>query len=276
MVELAGVQVEGISIGGIETCIEVPEWKLAFDVGRCRASAVRRRTILFTHAHVDHMGGVVMHAATRALLGMPPPRYVVPRVDADAFRRMFVAWRALDRSDLEHELIEVAPREEVRLARDLVARPFSSPHRAPCQGYVLYREKAKLLPQYRGLAGADIARLRAGGTEVTEVRRTPELAFTGDSRIDVLEREEDVRRARRLVLEVTFLDDRVDVASTRAMGHVHLDEVVERAELFENEAILLTHFSARYKRSEIVSLLDAKLPRGLRERVTPLLEGWEA
>ena len=49
-----------------------------------------------------------------------------------------------------------------------------------------------------------------------------------------------------MILECTFLDDRVSVAECRAKGHVHLDEIVERADLFENEAILLTHFSARY------------------------------
>ena len=76
-----------------------------------------------------------------------------------------------------------------------------------------------------------------------------------------------------MILECTFLDDRVSVAECRAKGHVHLDEIVERADLFENEAILLTHFSARYSSTEIVALLDAKLPPALRERVTPLLPG---
>ena len=54
------------------------------------------------------------------------------------------------------------------------------------------------------------------------------------------------------------------------MGHIHLDEICERAELFENEAILLTHFSARYTRHEIASLLEKKLPPSLADRVTPL------
>ena len=84
-----------------------------------------------------------------------------------------------------------------------------------------------------------------------------------------------MRTARLLILESTFVDDRVSVAECRAKGHVHLSEVAERAELFENEAILLTHFSPRYKRAEILAALDATLPTGLRERVTPLLVGFE-
>jgi ribonuclease Z len=70
---------------------------------------------------------------------------------------------------------------------------------------------------------------------------------------------------------VTFLDDRVPVAEARAKGHVHLDEVVERAELFENEALLFTHFSARYRPAEVRAILAARLPPALAERVTPLL-----
>ena len=108
MAELAGLAVEGISVGGIETCIEVPSYKLAFDVGRCAPSVVRYPTILFTHAHVDHMGGVVAHAATRALRGMAPPRYVVPRENHEAFETMFAAWRALDHSTLAFESVPLA------------------------------------------------------------------------------------------------------------------------------------------------------------------------
>ena len=77
--------------------------------------------------------------------------------------------------------------------------------------------------------------------------------------------------ARLLIMEVTFLDERVDVARARGSGHVHLDEVVERAELFENEAILFTHFSARYSPGEVRRIVSGRLPDCLRDRVHLLL-----
>ena len=55
MVDLAGLEVGGISVGGIETCIEVPAYKLAFDIGRCPPSAASARQVLFTHSHIDHV-----------------------------------------------------------------------------------------------------------------------------------------------------------------------------------------------------------------------------
>ncbi|MFQ5655798.1 MAG: MBL fold metallo-hydrolase [Planctomycetota bacterium] len=274
MPELAGILVEGISVGGIETCLHLPRMKLAFDVGRCPPEVVQRDTILFTHAHMDHMGGLAYHAATRALRGMSPPTYVVPHEDVEAVRDLFGVWRRLDRSELPHRLVGLGPGEELDLHGGLLARPFRSHHCSPCQGYGLWSVRNKLKPAYRGSSSREIRRLRVEqGVEVTEPVETPVVAFTGDSRIEVVEGEEVVRRARLLVLEVTFVDDRVSVERCRAKGHIHLEEVAERADLFENEALLLTHFSSRYTAAEIVQALDRRLPRGLRGRVTPLLTG---
>jgi ribonuclease BN (tRNA processing enzyme) len=63
----------------------------------------------------------------------------------------------------------------------------------------------------------------------------------------------------------------VSVAECRDKGHVHLDEVCERAHLFENEAILVTHLSQRYTPDEARRILARRLPPALHERVVPLL-----
>jgi hypothetical protein len=42
----------------------------------------------------------------------------------------------------------------------------------------------------------------------------------------------------------------------------------------QNEAILLMHFSARYKAEYIEQQLDSVLPTSLRQRVTPFFEGF--
>lgn len=271
-VEAAGLRIGGLSVGGVDTCIDVPAFKLAFDLGRCPDVAVQRPVVLFTHAHVDHMGGVVWHAAMRALRGMPPPTYIVPRVDCEAFAALFDVWRRLDRSDLPHRVVPLGPGEEHDLGGGRLVRPFRSPHRVPCQGYAIWSRRQRLKPAFRDLPQEELRRLRVEeGVAISEAVETPELAFTGDCRIEVVEREEVVRTARVLVLEATFLDERVPVELSRAKGHVHLDEIAERAELFENEAIVLSHFSARYRDSEIPRLLDRALPAALRSRVVPLL-----
>ncbi len=274
MARLAGIEVSGISIAGLETCIDLPEWKLCFDLGRAQYFALARPLVLFTHPHMDHLGAVAWHCATRALRGMRPPTYVVGPEHAPALERLFAVWRELDRSQMPHTLVELGPGGEFDLGHQRFVRPFRSSHRVPCQGYVVSERRQKLRPEHRGLPGPEIARRRAAGEQdLFELQETALLGFTGDSLIDVLEREEVLRRVRLLVMECSFVDERVSVAETRAMGHVHLDEIVERAELFGNEAVLLTHFSERYTSAEIVAALDAKLPPALRAKVTPLLAG---
>jgi ribonuclease Z len=272
MPRLAGHLVEGISVGGVETCLEMPEWKLAFDIGRCPDEAVLRPTILFTHAHMDHMGGIAWHAATRDLRGMPPPTYVVPRENEAAVRELFEVWRKLDRAEAPCKVVALGPGEEFELPCRLVARPFRSPHRVPCQGYGLWSRRRKLKQEHRGKSAGELRELgRKLGAAMYDFIEVPEVAFSGDTLIEVVEREEVVRRARLLIMEVTFVDGRVSVEQCRSKGHVHLFEVAERAHLFENEALLFTHFSARYTRSEILAALDRTLPAELRSRVTPLL-----
>ena len=99
------------------------------------------------------------------------------------------------------------------------------------------------------------------GEEVNEWFDQPEVAFSGDSTIELIDREESMRKARLLIMELTFLDDRVSVAAARSKGHIHLDEVLERAELFENQTILFTHVSARWRRRSPQNLRrsDARL-----------------
>lgn len=268
--EIAGQELVAHSVGGLETCHHFPRLKVAFDVGRCPEEVLNCRTILFTHAHMDHMGGIAYHTATRALRNLPPPRYVVPPHCAQDLERLFEVWRALDRSDMRHETIPLAPGQEYVLPNGYLARPFRSPHSAPCQGYGLWSRREKLLEEFHGLPGPELARLKAQGTPVTRTVEQPEVVFCGDTLIEVVEREEVVRSARLLLLECTFVDDKVSVAEARSKGHVHLYEIAERAELFRNEAILLTHFSARHSAREIERALDRHLPAVLRGRVRAL------
>ena len=270
---IPGIEVGGLSIGGLETCIDLPRQKLCFDIGRCPRAAVARPTVLFTHAHMDHMGGVAYHAATRALQRMQPPTYVVPRENAEALADLFAVWRRLDRSELPHVLVPLAPGEEHRLPNGWVARAFRSPHRVPTQGYALVSTRHKLRADLAGRASDEVRELVLAGETVTEPLETVEVAFTGDTRVEVLEREPLVRAARLLILECTFLDDRVSVAECRDKGHVHLDELIERAHLLTNERIVLTHFSARYTPDEVRRLLSERLPPDLAARVTPLVSG---
>lgn len=270
MLTLAGIAVDAVSVGGLETCIQLPGMDVALDLGVCPPRAVARRTVLFTHAHIDHMGAVAAHCATRSLMGMAPPTYAVPAERIDAFEDLLAVWRRLDGSDLPCTVVSAAPGTELDLGKGRVARAARSLHRVPCLSWSIWARKKKLAPAWVGVPGKEIAAARRRGEVVHTQHESCEVAFTGDTLIEAIEREETLRTARLLLMEVTFLDDRVSVASARDKGHIHLDEVIERADLFENEHILFTHMSARYGQQEAEEILARRLPESLRARVTLL------
>ncbi|MFT4621779.1 MAG: ribonuclease Z [Myxococcota bacterium] len=269
--EVAGIGLRAVSVGGKETCIEVPAWRLAFDIGRCPPTAVRARQVLFTHSHVDHMGGVAHHTSLRALQGMSAPRYLLPQEHHANFGTLMDAWRRLDGGELACDVVGVRPGDVVPLGGGRHAHVFRAIHRVAAVGYAIQSHRSRLRPEWQGRPGPEIGAARARGVAIMEEHQCTELAFCGDTTIDVVEREPLVRTAKVLVLECTFLPGGDSLERARRTGHVQLDQIAERADLFENEAVVLTHFSARYSADQIVEALDARLPKHLRDRVTPLL-----
>lgn len=270
MPALAGIEVDAISTAGLGTCIQFPHLDFCFDMGVCPQSSIRLRTVLFTHAHIDHMGSVVQHCASRKMLGMKRARYVVPPEHVEAFHGVLDAWRKLDRNRLDCEVLTVGVGDTVPLRSGHYARAFRAPHTMPAQGYVVFRKNRKLKPEWVGVPGPDIAAARKRGIEVTRTDDTPLIAFTGDSTAHVIEREPDLRRAQLLVMELTFVDHTLSPEEARRRGHVHLDDLLERLHLLQNQHILLTHLSARYSHSVAENILMERLPEEWRSRVTLL------
>lgn len=250
----------------------MPAWRLCFDIGRCPPSAARRgHRVCFTHGHVDHLGGVAHHAAMRDLWGMKAPEYLIPTPYAADLEALLEVWRRLDRADLPAVVRPVEPGDQLEVGRERRIHVFRAYHRIPTVGYALERMRHKLLPELEGADPREIGRRRAAGEPVSTASPVVEVAFCGDTTVAVIDREPLVRQAKVLVLECTFLDERVSLEKARRSGHVHLTELIERADVLQNEAIVLTHFSARYSASQIVRILDRRVPAGLRERIVPLL-----
>ena len=196
----------------------------------------------------------------------------MPAPAAGDVERLLDVARALDGSELPCTVVPLAPGEKHPLGRDLSVRAFATSHRGPSLGYAILSRRRKLRAEYQGLAEDELRRLRVDeGVEITHEIETVEVAFPGDGLVEVVEQEELVRTARLLLLETTFVDGRVTIAQARGEGHTHLLEIPPRAHLFENEEILLVHFSARYHAEEVRAALASVLPADLLGRVTPFL-----
>ncbi|KAL9311757.1 TRNase Z TRZ1 [Arabidopsis thaliana] len=273
--QIEGYPIEGLSIGGHETCIIFPSLRIAFDIGRCPHRAISQDFLFISHSHMDHIGGLPMYVATRGLYKMKPPTIIVPASIKETVESLFEVHRKLDSSELKHNLVGLDIGEEFIIRKDLKVKAFKTYHVIQSQGYVVYSTKYKLKKEYIGLSGNEIKNLKASGVEITDSIITPEVAFTGDTTSDFVvdETNADALKAKVLVMESTFLDDSVSVEHARDYGHIHISEIVNHAEKFENKAILLIHFSARYTVKEIEDAVSA-LPSPLEGRVFALTQGF--
>lgn len=254
---------EGLSVAGVETCIEVPSLRLVLDMGRCTRSAVQHPLVLLSHGHLDHMGAVAQHAARRAMMRMGETTYVAPAAVARDLEELFNAAGRLDGQVIPRRVVPLSPGEEFQIAKNRWVRPFQTYHRVPSQGYTVWERRHHLRAEFRGLPGARLGELRKTGVSIEESQDIALLSFTGDTRIEVLERTPELQRAETLVMETTFLDDRVDVEGARSTGHIHLDEVLQRSELLPRTEVVMSHFSARYTDEEVRRIVPARLPEEL-------------
>ncbi len=262
--------IRGISVGGVYTSLAVPELGLLFDAGASPRSLAAIDTILLSHAHVDHAGALPALLGIRALHGKSkPPRVVMPAEVVDDLLAALHSLSKLQRWPLEIEAIGMAPGDELALRGDLAVRAVRTFHPVPSLAYVIVRKVAKLRPELAGLAGPEIAARRRAGEDVSVYDERLELAYATDTLVQALDHAPELLRARVLIVEATFLDDRKTLEAARAGCHIHLDEIVERADRFENEHVVLMHFSQLYRPDEIAALLDARVPPALRKRIIP-------
>ncbi|XP_004491080.1 tRNase Z TRZ2, chloroplastic [Cicer arietinum] len=277
LVDLEGYSIEGVSIGGHETCIVIPEFKCAFDIGRCPTRAIHQNFVFITHAHLDHIGGLPMYIGSRGLYNLKPPTVFVPPCIKDDVEKLLDVHKKLGQVELNVELVALDIGETYELRNDLVVRPFKTQHVIPSQGYIIYSIRKKLRKQYSHLNGKQIEKLKKSGVEITDTILSPEVAFTGDTTADFMldPLNADALRAKVLITEATFLDDSTSIDHARQHGHTHIFELIENAQWIRNKAVLLTHFSSRYN-IEDIRQAASKLQSKLSAKVVPLTEGFKS
>jgi len=268
-IEVAGLEIEGVSIAGHESFYKVPAFHCLLEFGRAPDDVVGYSTVCLTHGHLDHAAGLAHHASRRRLTGLPPARVFAPEETVPDLEAWLAISQRLENVDYGARVTPAAPGKRVLLRNDLELKFLPGRHRVPTVGYLFSEVRKKLAAEFQGLAGAEIAALRAGGAEVTRREEIPLFAYPGDCGPAIFDAAPELFRARVLLIECSFLGPD-DHDRARRYEHIHLDDIAERADLFENEAIVLTHFSMRYRPEEILEAL-ARLPPPLAGRVIPFL-----
>ena len=187
-----------------------PSTRVVFDIGSTPtiADAFPASTVIVSHGHVDHVGGMFSHARAHSVAyGGSTPTYYVPKPLVSKLEEARSAFSAMDalcvdesednarsHSLLQMNIVGVEPGDEIELSikklpdgKRLFLRVFDVAHCGhPGLGYcIVSRRNAGLKPEYRDLSGNKIRDLVKSGVEVKgEPVETVEVMYSGDTSID--------------------------------------------------------------------------------------------
>jgi ribonuclease Z len=254
------------------TCMQVPQLGIMFDVGHCYRSLASTPRLLITHGHGDHCGGLVAMLSLRLLHGLREPLQVyAPAPIVDALRTVVTCYESIQGHAYSWEITPVSPGDEFALDARRHVRVFSSPHVIETVGYTVFERVNKLRDEFKHLPGAEIGRRKHAGDDIFDSIERSLVSFPGDTTIDVLEHHPELLNSQVLLLESTYLDERRTPKQCLDHGHIHFDQVLEHASDFNNEHLVLTHFSQSYKPYEVAEIVKRRSDGKFRPEVHVLI-----
>lgn len=258
--EHKGYTIEGYSRAAVQSCWRIPELKIGFDLGAQPWDFMGTPKWFVSHMHLDHCAALPVYVARRRLMKMDPPVIYLPESSVDTVHQILRAFSKLDRGRLPCDLIGVKPGDEIELSRDLIVSVGKTFHSVPSMSFLVWERRKKLNDEFQGLDGPEIRKLKEQGVEITHETRSPVVGYLGDSSPRGLDETPDLYKAKILITEMTFLTPGHRKEVIHKSGHMHLDDYVERADRFENEAIIAGHFSTRYNRRQAVRHVEKAFP----------------
>lgn len=252
--------IEGWSRAAVQTYWRIPELKLGFDLGAHPWEFMGTESWFITHSHLDHIAALPVYVARRRMMKMTPPRIYLPEHAVENVDKLLKIFTRLDRGRMPCELIGVKPGDEIELSREHVVTAWETKHTVPSVGYLVWERRRKLKQEYTGLSGEQIRDLRQSGTDVTEERRLPLVAYIGDSAPAGLDNYPAAYEAQILITELTFVAPGHRKEKIHKFGHMHLDDILARRDRFRNELIVAGHLSTRYGVKQVRTIVERAVP----------------
>lgn len=253
----------------------IDELGLLFDAGDGLSAHLLQKSrkikyAFISHADRDHLSGLIQFNQLNARDGLPKIYY--PK-DSGSFPYMANFAAKFDPHVQGTEWYPIEYGEKVFLQKDLYVRSFRNEHLpfppelVKTMGFHIEKRKRKLKPQFLGMAGKEIARLRKekGDDFVTEEVTENVLSYSGDSPVATDGRFDNTNI---LIHEATFLKiDETVLDHEKANKHSTLEGVLKMVKETNVQQLILGHFSSRYSTAEIdaeikrlVSYYDIKIP----------------
>jgi len=263
--QLRDLRLDGFSLAGDSTWFRVHPPGLAFDAGRGAQALAGARDLFLTHGHLDHALGVPFVLSYRTRHQGERTRVFCPRPLVERLAAFVAAAAALEGSPYEAEIVGLEAGDRVEVGRGLAVEAFATPHVVASLGYHLLRRRERLAERFRGLPRAEIIRLRQEGEAICDTVEDVRLSYCGDSAPSVFELEPRLYESPVLLVECTFMTPELRDKGL-LYGHLHLEDLAERADRFRNESIVLHHLSRRHRRRDLRRAVVERLGE-LAERV---------
>lgn len=264
-------RIQGLSIAGEETVLQIPEMDLCFDIGRCPRSVLSSKFVALTHGHMDHAASFAYYFSQRQFQGMGVGTLVCPQALVQPVHNVMRGWIDLEAQRTPYEVLGMGPDDEIEIKNNLVLRAFATLHTVPSIGYVVLERRSKLRPEFVGLPQEKLVELKQQGQSITQTIDVPQICYTGDTMWGPFFDRPDVRQAKILITECTFIEP--GHRSRAAVGkHLHLDDIVELVKISQAETIVLTHLSRRTHIGQAQKWLDEAIPSEHRHRVVLLMD----
>src|SRR6218665_1595448 len=132
---------------------------------------------------------------------------------------------------------------------------------------MVWERRRKLKPEYQGLTGDEIRDIRKSGIEVSGEVRIPIVCYCGDTAPQGLDVDPAIYEAKILITELTFFRPEHRKEKIHKFGHTHLDDLIARADRFQNELVIVSHFSTRYNVEQVRAAVEKRVPESLRSRL---------
>jgi len=268
------IRVQGYSIAGEETVVQVPELDVCFDIGRGPRFALTSPYLALTHGHMDHAAGLAYYFSQRHFQGMGTGTVLCSPPLAEAIRRMMDAWVEIEAQRTPFKIVPMSPAdglEELEIKRGFYVRAFETIHTSPSLGFSIIEKRSKLKDEYAGLPQSKLVQLKEAGEQITYTLEVPQVTFTGDTAPGAHFTRPEVTRARVLITECTFMEaghrDRARIGK-----HLHLSDIAKLLPNVEAEAVVLTHLSRRTHLGQAKEALQKALSPEDRERVFLLMD----
>ncbi len=237
-------RIQGISVAGEQTVVQIPELDVTFDIGMCPRIALTSQYVALSHGHMDHVGGLPYYFSQRMFQKMGTGKCVCHEVLASPLTRMMETWVDLEQQRTPFEIIPLKPDHQLEIKNNIFLRGIEVSHTVPSLSYVVIEHRSKLKSEFYDLPQEKLRELKRDGVQITRTLEIPLVAYTGDTEMGPYLFRDEFASAPIVICECTFFED--DHQKRARIGkHIHVQDLVKLLDVWQAQTVVLIHLSRR-------------------------------